>query len=131
MAGTLSTDLNNKLLDHILKTTPYVVPTNVYISLYSAAPTAAGGGTEISGNGYARTLMNVWDAAAAGASENTNAITFPTATGSDWAEAVAYGIHDAITGGNFLGWADLTVSKTVTVGDTAEFAAGALDITIT
>jgi len=131
MAGTLSTALNNKLLDHILKTTPFVVPTNVYVSLYSVAPTAAGGGTEISGNGYARIVMNVWDAGASGASENTNVITFPTATGSDWASAVAYGLHDAVTGGNFLGWGDLTVAKTVTVGDTAEFAVGALDITIT
>jgi hypothetical protein len=109
MAGTLSTDLNNKLLDHIFKTTPYSVPTNIFMALYSVAPTAAGGGTELTGG---------------------NVITFATATG-DWSQAVAFGIFDAITGGNFLGWGDLTVAKTVLNGDTAEFAVGELDVSIT
>ena len=131
MAGTLSTALSNKLLDHIFKTTSFTVPTDIYMALYSVAPTVAGGGTEITGNGYARVVMNVWDAGAAGATENTNIITYAAATGSDWAEAVAFGLFDAITGGNFLGFGDLTVAKTVTVGDVAEFAVGALDVTIT
>ena len=131
MAGTLSTALNNKLLDHIFKTTSFSVPTNIYVALYSVAPTAAGGGTELTGDGYARVVMDAWDVSSAGATENTNAITYAAASGNDWSEAVAYGLFDAITGGNFLGWGDLTVSKTVTVGDTAEFAAGALDATIT
>jgi len=130
MAGTLSTALSNKLLDHIFKTTEYTVPTNIYLGLYSVAPTKAGGGTEITGNGYARVVMNSWDAAASGATENTNAITFAAATGSDWAEAVAYGLFDAITAGNFLGFGDLTTAKTITVGDVAESAAGEIDITI-
>jgi len=131
MAGTLSTALNNKLLDHIFKTTSFSVPTNIYVALYSVAPTAAGGGTELTGDGYARVVMDAWDASSSAATENTNAITYAAASGSDWSEAVAYGLFDALTGGNFLGWGDLTVSKTVTVGDTAEFAAGAIDVTIT
>ncbi len=130
MAGTLSTALNNKLLDHIFKTTPFSVPTNIFMALYSVAPTAAGGGTELTGGGYARKSMNVWDAGAAGATENTNAITFAVATG-DWSQAVAFGIFDAVTGGNFLGWGDLTTPKTVLNGDTAEFAVAELDVSIT
>ena len=130
MAGTLSTALANKQLDHIFKTTPFTVPTNIYVALYSAAPTAAGGGTELTGNGYARKVHDTWDAGAANASENTGAITFDPASGGDWLEAVAFGLFDAITGGNFLGWGDLTVSKTVTDGDTAEFADGALDASL-
>jgi len=130
MAGTLSTALNNKLLDHILKTTPYTVPTNIYIALYSVAPTAAGGGTELTGGGYARIVSDTWSASAAGATSNPGAITFAAATG-DWSAAVAFGIFDAITAGNFLAWGDLTVSKTVLNGDTAEFAIGELDISIT
>lgn len=130
MAGTFSTALNNKLVDHIFKTTPFVVPTNIYVALYSAAPTAAGGGTELTGGGYARKVHDVWDVGAAGATENTGAITFAIATG-DWLQAVAFGLFDAITAGNFLGWGDLTVAKTVLNGDTAEFAAGALDVSNT
>jgi len=131
MAGTFSTTLNNKLLDHILKTAPFSVPSNIYVALYSAAPTAAGGGSELSGNGYARKVHNSWDAGAAGATENTGAITFDPASGGNWLEAVAFGLFDAITGGNFLAWGDLTTPKTVTDGDTAEFADGALDISLT
>jgi hypothetical protein len=130
MAGSLSTDLHNKLLDHILKTTPFVVPTNIYAALFSVAPTIAGGGTELTGNGYARIVHNSWDAAAAGASENTGVITFAAASGGDWLEAVALGLFDAITGGNFLGWADLTVARTVLDGDNAEFADGELDVSM-
>lgn len=132
MAGTFSSALNIDLLDHIFKTAPFTVPTDIYIALYSAAPTAAGGGTELTGNGYARIINNTWDAASStGITANTGAITFAAASGGDWLEAVAFGIFDAITGGNFLAWGDLTVSKTVTDGDTAEFAAGELDITLT
>ena len=130
MAGTISTDLSNKLLDHVFKTTPFTVPTNIYVALYSVVPTKAGGGTELTGNGYARIVMNVWDAGAAGATENTNVITFAAASGGDWAEAVAYGLFDAITGGNFLGWGDLDTFKTVLDGDVGEFAVGAIDVTI-
>ncbi len=131
MAGSLSTALHNKLVDHILKTTPFSVPTNVYVALYSVAPTEAGGGTELTGNGYARIVHNSWDAAAAGASENTGVITFAAASGGDWLQAVAFALFDAITAGNFLGWGDLTTPKTVQDGDTAEFADGALDTAIT
>jgi len=131
MAGTLSVALANELLDHILQTGAFTVPSDIYVALYSVAPTGAGGGTELTGSGYARIVHNSWDAAASGASENTGAITFAAASGGDWSEAVAFALFDAITGGNFLGWGDLTVSKTVTDGDTAEFAAGALDVTIT
>jgi len=127
MAGSFGDALENKLLDHLLKTAPFAVPTNIYVALYSAAPSDAGGGTELSGGGYARKICNTWDAAAAGATANTGAITFDQASG-DWSEAVAFALFDAITDGNFLAWADLSVSKTVLNGDTAEFAAGELDI---
>lgn len=128
MAGTVSTDLSNQVLDHILKTTPLSVPAAIYVALYSGAPTKAGGGTELSGNGYARILHNTWDAGAAGASENTGAIVFAAASGGDWAQAVAFGLFDALTVGNFLAWGDLTTPKTVLDGDHAEFADGALDV---
>lgn len=127
MAGSLSTDLHNKLLDHVFKTTPFTVPTNIYTALFSIAPTITGGGTELTGNGYARVVHNSWDAGAAGHVENNGVITFANATG-DWVEAVALAVFDAITGGNFLGWADLVASQTVLSGSNAEFADGTLDV---
>ncbi|MBI4460722.1 MAG: hypothetical protein HY648_11785, partial [Acidobacteria bacterium] len=53
-------------------------------------------------------------------------ITFGPATGADWAQAVGFGIFDALTNGNLLYWDSLTTPKTVAVGDKAEFAVGAL-----
>ena len=131
MAGSLSTALHNQLVDHVLKTTPFSVPTDIYVALYSVAPTEEGGGTELTGYGYARKIHNSWDAAAAGASENDGAITFAAASGGDWLEAVAFGLFDDIAAGNFLGWADLDTPKTAGDGETLEFDEGALDVAIT
>jgi hypothetical protein len=101
-----------------------------YVGLYTAAPTDAGGGTEVSGNNYARvaTAGADWAAASGGATSNANAITFPTPSGS-WGTVTHFGIFDASTAGNLLWWGLLTTSKTIGSGDSASFAAGALDLT--
>lgn len=130
MAGTFSTDLSDKILDHIFLTTAYTVPDGIHVALYSVAPTKAGGGTELSGDNYSRVQHDTWDAGASGATENTGAISFDSATGSNWDTAVAFGIFDSATSGNLLAWGDLTVEKQVLVGDSAEFAIGSLDISI-
>ena len=129
MAGSFSDYLENELLDHVFKTGAFAVPTDIYVALYTVAPTDAGGGTEVSGGSYARKVCNTWNVAAAGAIANTAAITFAQATG-DWGTVVAFGIFDAITAGNFLAWADLATSKAIQNGDTAQFAAGELDVTL-
>lgn len=101
-----------------------------YVALYTAAPTDAGGGTEVSGNNYSRvqTAGADWAAASSGASSNANAITFPTPSGS-WGTVTHFGIFDAATNGNLLWWGALGASKTPGSGDSASFAAGALDLT--
>ena len=128
MAG-LSDFLENELNDHYLKVGAYTQPTNVYTALYTAAPSDAGGGTEVSGGSYARVVMNSWDVSVAGASENTSAITYAAATGS-WGTVTHVGLFDAITTGNLLGWAALDASQAVISGNTVEFAAGAIDVTL-
>jgi hypothetical protein len=128
MAGK-SDYLENKVLDLLLGGVSYTVPTTVYIALYTAAPTDAGGGTEVSGGGYARVAVTNnatnFPAASGGSKSNGTTITFPTAT-ADWGTVVAVGIFDASTSGNLLFWANLTTSKTVQNGDTAQFASGSL-----
>lgn len=128
MAGSFSNFLENELLDHLFTAGAYARP-STYVALYTAAPTDAGGGTEVSGGSYARVQVTAWDAASGGATANTNVITFPTATAS-WGTVVAFGILDAASAGNLLAWGDLSASKAVGSGDTIEFAAGALDITL-
>ena len=132
MAGSKSNYLENKILDHVLGGGDYSRPAKVYIALYTAAPTDAGGGTEVSGGSYARVEVTNnstnWPAASNGAKSNGEDFTFPTATG-DWGTVVAFAILDADSGGNFLYWGDLTASKAINTGDTAKFAAGDIDIT--
>ena len=132
MAGSKSDYLENKLLDHVLGGGDYSRPATVYVALYTVAPTDAGGGTEVSGGSYARVAVTNnatnWPAASGGAKSNGTEIAFPTAT-ADWGTVVAFAILDAASGGNFLYWADLTASKTVSNGDTASFAVGELDVT--
>ena len=132
MAG-FSRYLQQELLDHVLKTGAYAQPTDVYVALYSAAPSDIGGGTELSGNAYARVVCNAWDAATAASpsvAQNTAEIAFPAATPAAWDEATHFGLFDANVAGNLLGWAALTAPKTAGIDDVLRFAAGELDVTL-
>lgn len=110
----------------------------IHVGLSSTAPTEAGGNvTEPSGGGYARvaTAAGDWDAATdadPSVVENANAISFPKAT-ADWltgADLTHLVLFDAASGGNVLGSAALTTAKAVLDGDTPEFAAGELSVSL-
>lgn len=130
-AGGVSNYLANALLDHIFKTAAYTVPTAIYIALATAAITDSDTGSTITepGSNYARKQHDAYDAAAAGASENTGEITFVQATGS-WGTVTHFALCDALTVGNILFHAALDTSRAIGVGDTAHFDDGALDITL-
>ena len=132
MAGSKSNYLENKVLDHVLGGADYSRAGTVYVALYTVAPTDAGGGTEVTGGSYARaTVTNNatnFPAAVSGSKSNGVAAAFAQAS-ANWGTVVAFGILDALTGGNLLYWGDLTASKTVESGDTAEFAIGGIVIT--
>jgi len=126
--------LENSVLDHVVGKTAYTSPT-VYIGLSSTTPAEDGTNvTEPSTGSYARvsTAAGDWNAAAAGATANANAVTFAQASadwvaGADLTYLVAY---DALTVGNELFYGLLTVAKPVLNGDTASFPAGDIDITL-
>lgn len=124
--GVFSTVLSNEILDHVFGNGAYTPPTNIYVALYTVAPTIAGGGTEVDAGGYARTVNNSWSTASARNLSNSAVITFPEAT-ADWGEIVAFGLFDAATGGNFLGFSLLDTARTVSTGDTLRFPVGDLD----
>ena len=124
----------NALANWFRGTTFPAVPANVYVSLHTATLNDDGTGTEVSGFAYVRkavaTSTAQWDATSGtdGHTQNTNAITFVTATGS-WGVITDFGIWDASTSGNLIVKGTLTASKTVGSGDTFQFNAGDLDIT--
>lgn len=135
MAGSFSDFLELELLDHVFGNAAYSAPATLHVALFTAAPSDTGGGTEVSGNAYARAAVpnnaTNFPAASAGSKSNGTAITFPQATPAGWGVVTALGIFDAASGGNLLAWADLAASKTVDPLDTVSFAIGALTITLT
>jgi len=127
MAGK-SDYLENKVLDHVLRNTSYTPPTTVYLGLFTANPTDAGGGTEVSGNGYARQAIT-FGAASGGAVSNSGAVNFPAATPSGWGTIIGVGIFDASTAGNLLYWAALSPNQTVGVNGVLSFPVGQINVT--
>lgn len=132
--SAMSDYLEGQLIAHIFRTSSFTKPTVLAVGLFTAAPSDAGGGTEVSGNNYARTSLNPLDAnwaapaAGNGVTSNSSAITFPVPSGS-WGVITHFGIYDATTAGNLLFWGALTTSQTVSTNNTVSFAAGALTVT--
>jgi len=141
--AAMSNYLENKLIDHIFRTTPYTAPTNIYIALYTSATADDGSGTEVTGGSYARVSVAPTNAnwrgtqgnttgvssGTSGLADNAADIVFTTATGS-WGEVTDVAIMDAATAGNMLFNGTLSSSKTVDSGDTFKFNLGDLDITL-
>ncbi len=128
MAGSKSDYLEAALLRHVLGGPDYERPGVLYVALYTAAPTDAGGGTEVSGGGYARASVANVPASWSPAGKNANAISFPEST-ADWGTVVAFGILDAASGGNLLYWGDLTTAVEILADENWQFATGALVVT--
>lgn len=126
--------LRAAILSHMLGVAEYAAPANVKLRLFTAAPTAAGGGTPVSGNGYADVTIP-WDgsyfpAAALDGSDTESAlsqvINFGIATGGNWGTIVAVDIRDAAT--NALMWF-ATLDSSVTVNQNQGFAFNIGDLT--
>jgi hypothetical protein len=129
MAGSFTDYLEDKILNHVFTNTAYTSPTTVYVGLFTVAPTDVGGGTEVSGSGYARKSAAFTVSGTGTLATNSAAIEFDAATGS-WGTIVAIAVFDASTSGNMLAFADLTTSKTIASGDVLRIPTGDLDITL-
>jgi hypothetical protein len=128
--AALSDHAEALLLDWLMTNGSATRPTAWYVALYTAAPSDSGGGTEVSGSGYAREAVTFAAATSpGGTTSNTGAVSF-TAAGGDWGSITHIGIHDASSGGNLLWHGAMTASKTVADGDTLEFSIGNIDLTI-
>lgn len=141
--SAMSDYLENKLIDQLFRGQTAPPTSTLYVGLLTAAPSDAGGGTEVSGGAYARvavasSLANWAGTQSAGSStastgtggqtSNNTAITFPTPT-AGWNTVTHFGIYDAATGGNLLFWGALTIAKTINEADTVTFPAASLSVT--
>ena len=130
--ASLSDYAENELLDHLLGTGSFTMPSQVYVALYTTATDDGSGGTEVTNaNAYARTAVD-FDAASGGATDATADVVFPTASGS-WGTVTHIALTDSAThgGGNRLMHAALAVSKAVDNGDTFRILAADLDVSLT
>lgn len=106
-------------------------PTAWYVGLFTAAPSDSGGGTEVSGNAYARVATGTISGSGTTTTfTNAAAIEFAAASGGNWGTIGWAGIFDASTSGNLIAWAPLTTAKAINDGDIFRIPANNLSITL-
>ena len=128
--AALSDHAEKLLLDWMMTTGSATRPTAWYVGLFTAAPSDSGGGTEVSGSGYAREAVTFAAASTpGGTTSNSGDVSF-TASGGNWGTITHIGIFDASTSGNLLWHGSMTASKIVNDGDTLQFSTGNIDLTI-
>ena len=128
--AALSDYAEKLLLDWSMTTGAATRPTQWFLALYTAAPSDAGGGTEVSGSGYSRKAITFAAASTpGGTTSNTNTPSF-TAVGGSFGTVTHLGIFTEATGGNLLWHGAMTASKTVGDGDTLEFSPGNVNLTL-
>lgn len=135
----------NMLIDGIFRGQTLTVPAALHMGLFTATPSDAGGGTEVTGGSYARVgitqSLTAWagtqsagsttaSTGTSGTTSNNGTVTFPAPT-ANWGVASHWGLFDASTSGHLICWGALGTSKTINNGDSApSFAAAAFTYTI-
>lgn len=119
--------LEDSLLNHVLRNTSYTPAATIYVGLFTVTPGEAGGGTEVTGNNYARKAVT-FGAPSAGTITNNADVVFDQASGS-WGTISYFALFDDPAAGNMLYYGALTSSKTINSGDQLKFAAGGITIT--
>jgi hypothetical protein len=134
-----STYLDNAVLNAVLRNVAFSSPAAVYGALFTVAPTAAytdlvPTGTEVADGNYVRVAVT-FSAPSGGSTSNSGTVAFfgAGAAGPGPYNIVAVGILDLLTPGgghfgNMLYFGNLTVAKSVSTGDTLQFAATALAV---
>lgn len=117
MSGNLSDTAETLVRQWLFSDTAVTRPTQWFLALYTATPSDAGGGTEVSAAGYARQEITFDSDGAA----NDADITFGPAE-ADWGTITHGAIFDE--GDRFLAWAALGATKTIPDGTQLTFVAG-------
>lgn len=97
-----------------------------YLALFLTDPTASGTGTEVSGGGYARKIINFSAPSLVSGKEqvsNSAPVDFGTLT-ADLGTVAYWGIYDALTAGNFFGTAPLPGARTYSTATLSRYRRG-------
>lgn len=126
MADNLPDTIENQLLDALVGTSAYSVTTPIKLALMTANGSDSAPGTEVTGGSYARQTI-AFDAASSGSIANNAAISF---TGMPSCTVVGIEIWDSAGSPKRLAYGPLTNSRTVTSGDTVQFASSAVTLSL-
>ena len=126
MADNLPNIIENQLLDALVGTTPYTVTTPIKLALVTANGSDSAAGTEVTGGSYARQTIT-FGAASSGSISNGSAVTF---TGMPACTVVGIEIYDSAGSPKRLAYGPLTASRTVSAGDSVEFATSAVTLSL-
>lgn len=144
-AAALTYYAQNKILDWLFRAQSFSPPATLYVALVTSASSASGCGTEVSGGSYARvsitSSLTNWAGTQSAASTTTstgtsgqtsnNIVLTYAAPTANWGTVVGFCVLDAVTSGNPIFFAPLTVSQTINSGAAApSFSAAALTYTI-
>jgi hypothetical protein len=131
--------LSQKILNYIFNGGSFSAPANLYLALFTVAPTISTTGTEVTNAGaYARVTVasntTNWPTISGSTTtvQNAVAVTFTAAT-ANWSSSsniTDAGFFDSGTygAGNLLYWGDVTTAKPVLSGDTATFAINGISV---
>jgi len=122
---SLSNYAENELLDHLLGTGSFAMPSDVYAALHDGDPGETGA-NEAEGGSYARQEV-AFDAASNGATSNSGAVEFDGLAAGTYTHL---SLWDASTSGNCLFIGQLSAPKTVGAGDSIVFAIGDIDASL-
>ena len=124
--------LEDSIVNYFLRNQNVTRPAQHFLALYISNPTDENTGSEVAGGGYVRkpiqfnapVMVNGKTTIA-----NNAEIRFPVAT-ANWGNISHWGVLDAVTGGNLLTHAPVTVPKLIDSGDEAKFNAETLTIDV-
>ncbi len=126
MADNLPNTIENQLLDALVGTSAYTVTTPIKLALMTANGNDSTPGTEVTGGSYARQTI-AFDAASSGQIANNASISF---TGMPSCTVVGIEIYDNAGTPKRLAYGALTNSRTVTSGDTVQFAISSVTLSL-
>lgn len=126
MADNLPDTIENQLLDALVGTASYSVTTPIKLALMTASGSDSAAGTEVTGGSYARQTIS-FGSAASGQIANSATINF---TSMPAATVVGIEIYDSAGTPKRLAYGTLTASKTTASGDTLQFAASAITLSL-
>lgn len=120
--------IDNQLINHLLGSGTYTKPSNLYLALYIGDPLTTGSEISTSGSAYVRQSSTF--SVSGGIATNSAVIEYPVAT-TNWGTIDYCAVYDALTSGNMLVTAPLTIAKNIVAGDILRFPVSSISVTLT